>query len=108
MSPVSGHTENVLPIVIVQLIVIIGAARIFSALFRRMGQPTVCGEIAAGLILGPSLFGGMFPDLFHRIFDPSVGNIFAMPEKRVLHARVDGGVYDLYHDACAAPAGPLE
>ena len=78
MSPTGGHTENVLLIVIIQLIVIVASARIFGGLFRRMGQPLVCGEIAAGLILGPSFFGGMFPHLFHKVFDPSVGQIFAV------------------------------
>ena len=78
MSPTGGHIENVLLIVILQLIVIISAARTFGGVFRRIGQPLVCGEIAAGLILGPSFFGGMFPSLFHTIFNPSVGQIFAV------------------------------
>jgi Kef-type K+ transport system membrane component KefB len=78
MSPTGGHTENILLIVIVQLIVIIAVSRIFGSLFRRMGQPLVCGEIAAGLILGPSFFGGMFPHLFRLVFNPSVGQIFAI------------------------------
>ena len=78
MSPATGHIENILLIVITQLIVIVASSRIFSALFRRMGQPVVCGEIAAGLILGPSFLGGMFPNVFRRVFDPSVGQIFAI------------------------------
>lgn len=78
MSPTSGHTENILLIVIIQLIVIVACSRTFSALFRRMGQPLVCGEIAAGLILGPSFLGGMFPHLFHKVFDPSAGQTFAV------------------------------
>ena len=78
MSPTGAQTENILLIVIVQLIIIVAASRFFGGLFRRMGQPLVCGEIAAGLILGPSFFGGMFPHLFHRVFDPSVGQIFSM------------------------------
>jgi Kef-type K+ transport system membrane component KefB len=78
MSPTGGHLENVLLIVIIQLIVIIAAARFFGGLFRRFGQPLVCGEIAAGLILGPSLFGGIFPRLFHTVFNPSVGQIFSV------------------------------
>ena len=77
-SPVNAHVETILLAVIVQLIVIIAAARIFGALFHRLGQPQVCGEIAAGLILGPSLFGGFFPDLFQKVFDPSVGQIFSV------------------------------
>ena len=56
-----NNSESILLIVIVQLIVIIAASRLFGALFRRIGQPQVCGEIAAGLILGPSFFGGLFP-----------------------------------------------
>ena len=75
-GPVSTSGESVLLIVIIQLIVIIAVSRLFGALFRRLGQPQVCGEVAAGLILGPSLFGGVFPDLFHRVFDPSVNQTF--------------------------------
>ena len=78
MSPTSHNMENVLLIVIIQLVVIVASARIFGTLFRRMGQPLVCGEIAAGLILGPSVLGGIFPGIFHRIFDPSVGQIFSI------------------------------
>jgi Kef-type K+ transport system membrane component KefB len=78
MSPASHNTENILLIVIVQLVVIVASARIFGILFRRIGQPFVCGEIAAGLILGPSVLGGIFPGLFRRIFDPAVGEIFSI------------------------------
>ena len=77
-SPVSAEIENVLLAVILQLIVIIAASRIFGAIFRRFGQPQVCGEIAAGLILGPSLLGGFFPGAFHYVFNPSVGSIFSI------------------------------
>src|SRR5262252_2858623 len=78
MSPTSSHTENILLIVVVQLIVIVASSRVFGVLFRRFGQPLVCGEIAAGLVLGPSFFGGMFPALFHRVFDPSASQIFSV------------------------------
>lgn len=72
----SPDTESVLLIVLVQLCVIIAAARLFAWLFRKLNQPAVVGEILAGLILGPSLFGRFFPDTFHHVFDPSVGPIF--------------------------------
>lgn len=77
-SPLNAHIENVLLLVFVQLIVIIASARIFGQLLRRLGQPLVCGEIAAGLILGPSLLGGILPGAFHFIFDASVGQIFSI------------------------------
>jgi Kef-type K+ transport system membrane component KefB len=70
--------EQTLFQVILQLTFIISAARIFAALFKRLGQPEVCGEMAAGVILGPSLFGRIFPATFHRIFDPSVSLVFTM------------------------------
>jgi len=78
MTAVSGNIENILLKVIIQLIVIIAAARISGAAFRRLGQPVVCGEIAAGLILGPSLLGRFFPGIFRTVFDPSVGQIFSI------------------------------
>jgi Kef-type K+ transport system membrane component KefB len=70
--------EETLFRVILQLTLIIVTARIFAALFKRAGQPGVCGEIAAGLMLGPSLFGRFFPHLFQRVFDPAVGNILTV------------------------------
>jgi len=70
--------EHTLFTVILQLTFIIASARIFAALFKKLGQPGVCGEMSAGLILGPSLFGRLFPDTFHRIFDPSVSLVFTM------------------------------
>ena len=77
-TPVNAKIEEVMLLVILQLIIIIGAARISGNLFKRFGQPAVCGEIAAGLILGPSLFGKFFPGVFHAVFDPSVGQIFSV------------------------------
>jgi Kef-type K+ transport system membrane component KefB len=50
-----------LPRLLGQLLVILLAARGLGALARRGGQPTVIGEIAAGLLLGPSLLGWLAP-----------------------------------------------
>ena len=54
-------TENLLFITLLQLIVMIAAARMGNRLLRALGQPGVVGEIVAGLVLGPSLFGHFFP-----------------------------------------------
>src|SRR5580704_4003286 len=77
-SPVNTSTESTLLLVIIQLVVIIGAARVAGNIFKRLGQPVVCGEIAAGLILGPTLLGKLFPGFFHSVFNPSVGPIFSI------------------------------
>lgn len=70
------NIESVLLKVLIQLIVIIAAARIFGALFRKIGQPQVCGEIAAGLILGPSLFGKFFPGISQMVFPAETNSVF--------------------------------
>ncbi len=54
-------TENLLFLTLLQLMVMIAAARIGNQVLRRLGQPGVIGEILAGLVLGPSLFGHFFP-----------------------------------------------
>jgi Kef-type K+ transport system membrane component KefB len=62
------QTETLLLSILVQLVVMIGAARLMNVLFRRLGQPGVIGEIVAGLLLGPSLFGHFCPGISLSIF----------------------------------------
>jgi len=62
------QTENLLFSILLQLIVMIAAARVGNQLLRRMGQPGVIGEIMAGLLLGPSLFGHFFPEASLHLF----------------------------------------
>lgn len=68
MTSATHQTELLLFTVLLQLIVMIGAARVMHGLFRRMGQPGVVGEIVAGLLLGPSLFGHFFPGASLALF----------------------------------------
>lgn len=60
--------EALLFSVLSQLIVMIGAARMMNLAFRRLGQPGAVGEIVAGLMLGPSLFGALFPEASLALF----------------------------------------
>lgn len=62
------QTENLLFAVLLQLIVMIAAARVMNTAFRRLHQPGVIGEILAGLLLGPSLVGHFFPAFSHTLF----------------------------------------
>lgn len=52
----------------IQLTVIIIVSRLLSRLFKVLGQPAVIGEMAAGILLGPSLLGLFAPGLFAFIF----------------------------------------
>jgi Kef-type K+ transport system membrane component KefB len=62
------QTESLLFNILLQLIVMIAAARAGNQLLRRFGQPGVIGEIVAGLLLGPSLMGHFFPDVSQFLF----------------------------------------
>lgn len=57
-----------LAILILQIILIITASRICAWLCKRIGQPAVMGEIIAGILLGPSLVGTLFPQFSAFVF----------------------------------------
>lgn len=70
----SVHTlETVLYFTLLQLILIIAAARLFGWAARRIGQPRAVGEIVAGLVLGPSLFAAIAPGAFTYVFKSTDG-----------------------------------
>jgi Kef-type K+ transport system membrane component KefB len=51
-----------------QVFVILAVCRLVGMLARKLGQPQVVGEMIAGVLMGPSLFGFFFPDLQQVIF----------------------------------------
>lgn len=55
-------------ILLIQIIVVLIVARFLGFVFKKIGQPSVIGEILAGIILGPSLVGYYFPDFFNFLF----------------------------------------
>ena len=60
-----------LSILLLQIIVIIVVAKLFGAVFRRIGQPPVMGEMVAGITLGPSLLGWLSPQTMTFLFPTS-------------------------------------
>lgn len=75
-SSVSLTKENLLsrfqhPIALlfIQIIIVCGFARFLGYVFsRKLKQPSVMGEIVAGIVLGPSLLGFYFPDTMGFLF----------------------------------------
>ena len=57
-----------------ELALLLFAARGLGALVNRIGQPAVAGELAAGLLLGPSVFGHVWPQGFAWVFPHSGGS----------------------------------
>jgi Kef-type K+ transport system membrane component KefB len=62
------ETERLVSFTLVELVAILVAARVAGKIAHWLGQPRVVGEIVAGLLLGPSLFGRLFPNQFNIVF----------------------------------------
>jgi Kef-type K+ transport system membrane component KefB len=54
--------------ILLQLVIISIVVQLFGQLSKRIGQQWVIGEILAGLALGPSLLGALWPGLEGRLF----------------------------------------
>lgn len=76
IQTLTHNLEHPLALLILQIITIILAARLFGYVCKKIGQPTVIGEIFAGIFLGPSFFGSYFPEYAAMLFPAtSLGNL---------------------------------
>lgn len=76
LESLTQNLSHPLAILLLQIITIIITARLFGWLFRKIGQPSVIGEIIAGIFLGPSVVGMYFPEYSGLLFPPaSLGNL---------------------------------
>ena len=66
-----GPLRSPIGVLLLQIVVIIVVARMFGAVFRRLGQPPVMGEMVAGIALGPSVLGLVFPQTLAFLFPAS-------------------------------------
>ena len=65
----TGAAETLL---IAQIVLLILVGRLLGEVMQRFGQPAVVGQLLAGLILGPSLFGWVWPEAQTLIFPHNV------------------------------------
>ena len=56
---------------VLQIAVILVAARVVGFLFQKINQPQVMGEMVAGILLGPSLLGWLAPGVSAALFPPA-------------------------------------
>src|SRR5271166_2793238 len=71
---------------VVPMVVILLASRLLGEAAQRLGQPAVIGQLIAGILLGPSFFGLVWPAAQHAVFsaDPS--------QKAMLRAFAEFGI----------------
>lgn len=62
-QPFTAASHHEVLVLLVQLAVLLFTARLMGELAQRLKQPTVVGELLAGILLGPSLLSGLFPAL---------------------------------------------
>lgn len=67
------HFSHVV-VVLIEILVVILCSRLLGSLVHRFGQPLVVGEIAAGILLGPSFLGAIAPKLELAIFPRASGS----------------------------------
>ncbi|HSD13614.1 MAG TPA: cation:proton antiporter [Flavobacterium sp.] len=76
VSSMMHNLQHPLSILLAQIVTIILVARFFGWVCRKIGQPSVVGEIIAGVVLGPSLIGMYFPEYSALLFPKdSLGNL---------------------------------
>ena len=76
LNSMMHNVQDPLALLLAQIIMIILVARLFGWFFRKIGQPSVIGEIIAGIALGPSLLGLYFPEFSAALFPAeSLGNL---------------------------------
>ncbi|GDY14237.1 hypothetical protein LBMAG53_31150 [Planctomycetota bacterium] len=71
-----GHHDQVT--LFLALAVLLAAARLLGEAARRWQQPAVLGEILAGVLLGPTILGHVWPEAFHHLFQPGAPSTTAL------------------------------
>lgn len=72
----ASNLTHPLSLLLLQISVVVLLARLFGFLFSKIGQPTVIGEIIAGIVLGPSVLGLIWPQFTAFLFQPdSLGRL---------------------------------
>lgn len=68
VHPAAASHASPIVTLLVQIVVILTAGRLMGQLCKLIGQPQVIGEMIAGIMLGPSLFGWAAPDAWNWVF----------------------------------------
>jgi hypothetical protein len=61
----SGNAEGIL---VAEVVLLLLVGRLLGEVMQRFGQPALMGQLLAGIVLGPSLFGWIWPEAQKFIF----------------------------------------
>ncbi len=76
LEALTHNLKHPLALLLAQIVTIIMVAKLFGWFCKKIGQPTVIGEMIAGIVLGPSLLGMYFPEFSAILFPAeSLGNL---------------------------------
>lgn len=76
LDTLTHNLQHPLALLLAQIVTIVLVARLFGWICTKIGQPTVIGEMIAGIVLGPSLVGMYFPEFSQALFPAqSLGNL---------------------------------
>ncbi|MBV9242459.1 MAG: cation:proton antiporter, partial [Acidobacteria bacterium] len=67
-QPNGGSSEHMVAIFLIEVMLMLVFGRLLGELMQRFGQPEVMGQLIAGIIIGPSVFGAISPQIYKFIF----------------------------------------
>lgn len=71
-------TSEHITVMFLSLGVLLGMARLLGEIARKFNQPSIVGELLAGVLLGPTVLGQIAPDLMHHLFPTEGPNAIAL------------------------------
>src|SRR5262245_24392542 len=74
LAALASDGEHRVIVFFIQIALLIGVGRLLGELMQRIGQPSVIGQLLAGILLGPSVFGGIAPSLQEALFPVRVSD----------------------------------
>jgi len=67
-QPSAGSSEHMVAIFLIEVMLMLLFGRLLGELMQRVGQPEVMGQLIAGIVIGPSVFGAITPELYKVVF----------------------------------------
>src|SRR5512138_427858 len=64
----SDSSEHLVAVFIIEIALMLFVGRLLGELMQRIGQPAVMGQLIAGILLGPSVLGTLWPAAYQTIF----------------------------------------